>query len=110
VGALFVVMGGLFPNAIVARRAAEAETVEQAICVPMRPAQPSARRTDHFNGSTSASMLSWQNQAAPGSSVLLASEQDHRGVLLDSPPQCCPSEVCSPKSLTRLSRAAPNIR
>jgi NADH:ubiquinone oxidoreductase subunit 4 (subunit M) len=36
-GAVFVVLGGLFPNAIVARRAAEAETVEQAICVPVRP-------------------------------------------------------------------------
>jgi len=30
-GVLFVVLGGLFPNVIVARRSAEAETVEQAI-------------------------------------------------------------------------------
>ena len=33
-GVLFVVLGGLFPNAIVARRAAEAETVERAIVTP----------------------------------------------------------------------------
>ncbi len=33
-GVAFVVLGGLFPNAIVARRAAEAETVEQAFRVP----------------------------------------------------------------------------
>jgi len=32
-GVLFVVLGGLFPNAIVARRSAEAETVEQAAVV-----------------------------------------------------------------------------
>jgi len=50
-GALFVVVGGLFPNAIIARRAAEAEAVEEAICVPMRPPQLSARGTDHLNGS-----------------------------------------------------------
>ena len=34
VGMLFVVLGGLFPNAIVARRAAEAEPVEQAFRAP----------------------------------------------------------------------------
>src|ERR1700676_1281381 len=34
-GVSFVVLGGLFPNAIVARRAAEAEAVEQAIHAPM---------------------------------------------------------------------------
>ena len=44
-GALFVVMGGLFPNAIVARRAAEAEAVEQAMCVPMPPLQLSTAPT-----------------------------------------------------------------
>ena len=33
-GVLFVVLGGLFPNAIVARWAAEAETVEQAFYAP----------------------------------------------------------------------------
>lgn len=33
-GVLFVVLGGLFPNAIVARRAVEAEAVEQAIRAP----------------------------------------------------------------------------
>jgi NADH-quinone oxidoreductase subunit M len=32
-GVLFVVLGGLFPNAIVARRSAEAETVEQAVAI-----------------------------------------------------------------------------
>lgn len=36
-GALFVVLGGLFPNAIVARRAAQAESVEQAIHAPEHP-------------------------------------------------------------------------
>src|SRR5713226_1461395 len=54
VGAVFVVIGGLFPNAIVARRAAEAEVVEQAICAPKRPPQLSARSMDHFNGFTSS--------------------------------------------------------
>jgi len=34
VGVLFVVFGGLFPNAIVAPRAAEAKLVEQAIYLP----------------------------------------------------------------------------
>lgn len=33
-GVAFVVLGGLFPNAIVARRAAEAEAVEQAFHLP----------------------------------------------------------------------------
>jgi NADH-quinone oxidoreductase subunit M len=33
-GVLFVVLGGLFPNAIVARRAAQAEAVEQALQAP----------------------------------------------------------------------------
>jgi len=33
---LFVVVGGLFPNAIVARRTAEAHTVEQALRTPLR--------------------------------------------------------------------------
>jgi NADH-quinone oxidoreductase subunit M len=33
-GVLFVVLGGLFPNAIVAQRSAEADTVEQAIDQP----------------------------------------------------------------------------
>jgi NADH-quinone oxidoreductase subunit M len=36
-GVLFVVLGGLFPNAIVARRAAQAEAVEQAIHAPEHP-------------------------------------------------------------------------
>jgi NADH-quinone oxidoreductase subunit M len=36
-GVLFVVLGGLFPNAIVARRSAEAETVEQAIAARYLP-------------------------------------------------------------------------
>jgi NADH-quinone oxidoreductase subunit M len=38
VGVLFVVLGGLFPNAIVAKRSAEADRVEQAMESPMRPA------------------------------------------------------------------------
>lgn len=37
-GVLFVVLGGLFPSAIVTLRSAEAEAVEQAIGVPIRPA------------------------------------------------------------------------
>jgi len=42
-GVLFVVLGGLFPNAIVAQRSAEAEIVEQVIPTPTRPVQvPSA--------------------------------------------------------------------
>ena len=57
VGAVFVVMGGLFPNAIVARRAAEAEAVEQATGAPMRPPQLSAPSTDHFTGLTLYSRL-----------------------------------------------------
>jgi len=47
-GVLFVVLGGLFPNAIVARRAAEAEAVEQALYLPVRPPQPSDQRMDRF--------------------------------------------------------------
>ena len=35
-GLVFVVLGGLFPNAIVAQRSAEADTVEQAIQLPVR--------------------------------------------------------------------------
>jgi NADH-quinone oxidoreductase subunit M len=38
-GVLFVVLGGLFPNAIVALQSAEAETVEQAMDAPMQPSQ-----------------------------------------------------------------------
>ena len=38
-GVLFVVLGGLFPNVIVALQSVEAGTVEQAIHAPMRPAQ-----------------------------------------------------------------------
>src|SRR6266513_4054183 len=34
-GVLFVVLGGLFPNAIVARRAAEADEVEQTVYAPV---------------------------------------------------------------------------
>jgi NADH-quinone oxidoreductase subunit M len=37
-GVLFVVLGGLFPNAIVSQRAAEAESVAQVIPVPRHPA------------------------------------------------------------------------
>ncbi len=36
-GVLFVVLGGLFPNAIVGQRSAEAEAVEQAIRAPLGP-------------------------------------------------------------------------
>jgi NADH-quinone oxidoreductase subunit M len=36
-GVLFVVLGGLFPNKIVAVRSAEAETVEQALDLPAAP-------------------------------------------------------------------------
>ena len=36
-GGLFVVLGGLFPNAMVAWRAAEAEALEQAMRAPARP-------------------------------------------------------------------------
>jgi|SRR5579871_1987947 len=43
-GVLFVVMGGLFPNVIVARQAAEAEAVEQAMRWPANSFQSSARR------------------------------------------------------------------
>jgi NADH-quinone oxidoreductase subunit M len=43
-GVLFVVLGGLFPNAIVARRSAEADRVEQVIHTPMRPAEVFDRR------------------------------------------------------------------
>jgi NADH-quinone oxidoreductase subunit M len=39
-GVLFVVLGGLFPNAIVALQSAEAETVEQAITAPALHVQP----------------------------------------------------------------------
>lgn len=39
-GVVFVVFGGLFPNAIVARRSAEADTVEHALLAPLRPAAP----------------------------------------------------------------------
>jgi NADH-quinone oxidoreductase subunit M len=39
-GVLFVVLGGLFPNAIVALQSAEAETVEQAIAPPIPSPQP----------------------------------------------------------------------
>jgi NADH-quinone oxidoreductase subunit M len=42
-GTLFVVLGGLFPNAIVARWAAEAETVEQAFDAPKHA-------SDEFSG------------------------------------------------------------
>ena len=38
-GVLFVVLGGLFPNAIVALQSAEAEIVAQAIDAPMQPTQ-----------------------------------------------------------------------
>jgi len=43
-GVLFVVLGGLFPNAIVARRSAEADRVEQATHTPMRPAEAPGRK------------------------------------------------------------------
>jgi NADH-quinone oxidoreductase subunit M len=39
VGVLFVVLGGLFPNAIVALQSAEAEIVAQAIDAPIQPTQ-----------------------------------------------------------------------
>lgn len=38
-GVLFVVLGGLFPNSIVARQAVEAETVSQSIRA-QEPVQP----------------------------------------------------------------------
>jgi len=63
-GVLFVVLGGLFPNAIVARRAAEAEAVEQATRV-LSP-KPSGGNTDHFTGLTSASMPSLQTSPVRG--------------------------------------------
>ena len=44
VGVLFVVLAGLFPNAIVAQQAAEAEAVEQAIHAPMRPSEVFERK------------------------------------------------------------------
>jgi len=43
-GVLFVVLGGLFPNAIVARRAAQAEAVEQAFHAPRHASGESASR------------------------------------------------------------------
>jgi NADH-quinone oxidoreductase subunit M len=43
-GVLFVVLGGLFPNAIVAQRSAEADAVEQAIYAPMSPASADSGR------------------------------------------------------------------
>ena len=47
---VFVVLGGLFPNAIVAQRSAEAETVEQAISVS-RPARADHPRSSVFETS-----------------------------------------------------------
>ena len=38
-GVLFVVLGGLFPNAIVAQRSAETDRVEQVIYTPIHPVQ-----------------------------------------------------------------------
>jgi NADH-quinone oxidoreductase subunit M len=49
-GVVFVVLGGLFPNAIVAQRSAEAETVEQAISVS-RPARADHPRSSVFETS-----------------------------------------------------------
>jgi NADH:ubiquinone oxidoreductase subunit 2 (subunit N) len=49
-GVLFVVLGGLFPNAIVALRSAEAETVEQAMFIS-RPATADHSRRNAFNTS-----------------------------------------------------------
>ena len=49
-GVLFVVLGGLFPNAIVALRSAEAETVEQAINIS-RPATVDHSRRRVFDTS-----------------------------------------------------------
>jgi NADH-quinone oxidoreductase subunit M len=43
-GVVFVVLGGLFPHAIVARRAVEAEAVEQAFQAPIHPSPTVDRR------------------------------------------------------------------
>ncbi len=43
-GVLFVVLGGLFPNAIVARRSAEADRVEQAMRMPALPVEVPVRK------------------------------------------------------------------
>jgi len=55
VGMLFVVLGGLFPNAIVARRAAEAEAVEQAFRAPERPPDAVAKRVSSHRETASRS-------------------------------------------------------
>jgi NADH-quinone oxidoreductase subunit M len=44
-GVLFVVLGGMFPNVIVARRAAEAEAVQQALRAPLNWPQAMMSRT-----------------------------------------------------------------
>jgi NADH-quinone oxidoreductase subunit M len=75
VGVLFVVVGGLFPNAIVSRRAAEAEAVEQAIRAPARPSEVLDRTlsSEPWFGSevAHASANGWQ--PGPGKTVRLQS-------------------------------------
>jgi NADH-quinone oxidoreductase subunit M len=55
VGVSFVVLGGLFPNAIVARRAAEAESVEQAFRVPGVSPDTVAKRASSYRETASRS-------------------------------------------------------
>jgi len=49
-GVLFVVLGGLFPNVIVAQRPAEEETVGQAIRAPRRPTMFCPDRANRIDG------------------------------------------------------------
>ena len=48
-GVVFVVLGGLFPNAIIARWAAQAEAVEQAFHAPVRAPDTVAERALSYN-------------------------------------------------------------
>ena len=110
VGAVFVVLGGLFPNAIVARRAAEAEAVEQAICVPMRPPQLSARSTDHLTVLRLPRCSVGRIRRLRGVAHSFHPNRTTEAYFWTALPSVLVSEVCSSESLTRLSRAAPNIR
>lgn len=49
-GVLFVVLGGLFPNVIVAQRPAEEETVGKAIRAPRRPTMSYPDRANRIDG------------------------------------------------------------
>ncbi len=57
-GVLFVVLGGLFPNAIVTRWAAAAEAVEQAFYAPNRASDESAGKLFSISGSLTSDVRS----------------------------------------------------